>query len=298
VPTSAGVAEIVAADGQSLLVARASNLRKWFATRLGHATVKPGARPPTDLTAVAAMLRWRTTTSPFAQRLAFERLMSERFPGINRRDLKPPVYLRLDASERFPRVTVETRGSVRSHHADRFGPFRDRAAAEKALHALHKLFPLRPCDFTFEPHPELTLGVNCFYAQVRTCAAPCLSRVSEDAYRGLARDVARFLTAPSVRTSDAETWLRPYVTSSAARAVVLQPTRRAVELYPIVSGVVGTGVTVSSADAAEAAIASLDWSPPAAEEAGRDEAWLASWLFQTQRRPKEGGPSYRILESV
>ena len=36
----------------------------------------------------------------------------------------------------------------------------------------------------------------------------------------------------------------------------------------------------------------------AADEAGRDEAWLASWLFQTQRQPKEGGPSYRILESV
>jgi hypothetical protein len=276
-------------------VARASNVRKWFATRLGRAKTKPGSRPPTDLTSVAKMLRWRTTTSPFAQRLLFERLMAERFPGIKRRDLKPPVYLRLDPAERFPRVTIETRAAGRG---DCFGPFRDRASAEKASHALHKLFPLRPCDFVFEPQPELPLGLNCFYAQVKTCAAPCLCRVGEDDYRGLARDVVRFLARPSLRPSEADAWLRPYISSAAARALVVQPVRRGVEMYTVAAGVVGSGLTLPSAEGIDAAIASLEWTAPRAEDMGRDEAWLASWLFQTLAHTKEGGPSYRVLESV
>ncbi len=41
-----------------------------------------------------------------------------------------------------------------------FGPFRDRRAAEKARDALHRLFPLRPCDFAFEPDPALPLGLG------------------------------------------------------------------------------------------------------------------------------------------
>src|SRR6185436_10016743 len=106
-----------------------------------------------------------------------------------RRDLKPPAYLRLDPAERFPRATVENTAG----EPTRFGPFRDRRAAGKALAALHKAFPLRPCDYVFEPHPELPLGVGCLYAQVRSCAAPCLVRISEEEYRGLAAAAADVL---------------------------------------------------------------------------------------------------------
>lgn len=248
-------------------------------------------RPPTDLTPVAARLRFCATVSAFGQRLVFERVMAERFPGIKRRDLKPAVYLCLDATERFPRVTVEPRGGGR---AGCFGPFRDRPSAEKASHALHKLFPLRPCDFRFEPDPELSVGVGCLYAQVRSCAAPCLARVTEDDYRGLAREAARLLSTPSGRPADTASWLRPFVASAAVRAVVIEPARGATELYPVVAGTVGVSLSLPGAatpEAIDAAIPTLDWSAPA--RAGQDEPWLAAWLWDKKRRG-----DYRVLESV
>jgi hypothetical protein len=274
----AGVSEILAEDGRCLLVAKPANLKKWFATRLGRAKVRPGARPPTDVTPVARTLRYVRTPSSFGQRLTFERLMAERFPGVRRRDLKPAVYLRLDPGERFPRVTIEPRGSGLPDH---FGPFRDRAAADKALHALHKLFPLRPCDFRFEPHPELPLGVGCLYAQVHTCAAPCLMRVTEEEYRGLAQAAAQILSFPASRATDTEAWLRPFVTRAAVRALVAEPTRNGLELYPVTAGCVGDAVPATT-DALEAALAHVRWDEPPSP--GRDEAWLTSWIYEKKRR--------------
>ena len=50
VPAAAGVGQIVGGRGQSLVIAPASNLRRWAATRLGAGPPpKPGVRPPVDL---------------------------------------------------------------------------------------------------------------------------------------------------------------------------------------------------------------------------------------------------------
>src|SRR5438132_90588 len=133
-----------------------------------------GRRPRTDLRPVAKAVRWSETTSAFHQRLVYERLMAQYVRPEKRRDLKPPAYIHLDPTERFPRLSV--RGPEAGPRS-LYGPFRNRKAAARAVDALHKLFPLRPCDYTFEPAADLALGLGCVYAQVRTCAAPCLQRV-------------------------------------------------------------------------------------------------------------------------
>jgi hypothetical protein len=272
------VAEILAENERCLVVGRPTNLRKWFATRLGRAAARtPGVRPPTDLSGVARALRFAPARSGFEQRMTFERLMTRRFPGVPRKDLKPPAYLHLDPSERFPRATVHAGGGGRPGY---FGPFRGRPSAEKALSALHKLFPLRPCDFRFEPAPDLPLGVGCLYAQVRSCAAPCLCRIGEDDYRGLARDAARLLARPSARPEDAA-WAPRFVASAAARALVAEPVKGGVDLYPVRAGAVGAA-TRAAADGLSEAFSALRWDEP--EAPGRDEAWLASWLYEKKRK--------------
>ena len=58
-PTRAGVGQILAADGRSLLIVRAANLRRWFATHLGadpKPTPSPRKRPRMDLRPLAATL--------------------------------------------------------------------------------------------------------------------------------------------------------------------------------------------------------------------------------------------------
>jgi hypothetical protein len=227
---------------------------------------------------VATAVGFALTTSAFHQRLAFERLMAEVIAPSARRDLKAPGFLHLDPGERFPRLTVRAGGADR---AGLYGPFKDKAAAGRARDLLHKRFPLRPCDYAFEPHPELPLGLGCVFAQVRTCAAPCLGRVSEQEYRWLARSVAGFLED---RGAEAEPPLPVWVgRADSSRALVVEKGRGGLELYPVWNGAVleETAVTLVPGADLEAAVAGLSWTDPSPP---RDDApWLSAWLHAPRR---------------
>jgi hypothetical protein len=239
---------------------------------------------------VARALSFTRTTSAFHQRLVFERLMERYVPASARRDLKPPAYLHLDAGERFPRVTL--RGAVAGDAglAGLFGPFRNRRAAARAVAALHKVFPLRPCDYEFEPAPDLALGLGCVYAQVRTCAAPCLSRVTEDAYRGLAAEASRFLARPRARPQDAAAWIPEWVSAADARALVVEAGKGGVEIYPVVAGhVIEAEAMTTHGEDIEGRLRGLSWTVTG--EAGHDRDWLAAWLHAPRRAGR-----YVVLE--
>lgn len=280
VPAAAGVGQILGPEGKSLVIGRPAHLRRWAASHLGAAKPRrPGARPPTDLRPVARSLQFTVTTSGFQQRLVFERLMGRHVAPSARRDLKPASWLHLDPRERFPRVTVR---SLAADPAALFGPFRNRPAAARAMAALHKLFPLRPCDFAFEPAPDLALGLGCVYAQVRTCAAPCLSRVTEDAYRGLAAEAAVFLARPYRRPEEAKAWIPEWVAGAGTRAVVVEKGTQGTEIYPVVEGTVSDerATTVQEEDI-EDALDRLNWT--GADGTGHDRDWLAAWLYTPRR---------------
>ena len=283
VPAVAGVGQVLGPEGKSLLLASAANLRKWAGSHLGLGKpVAPGRRPKTNLASLATAIGWVEADAPFRQRLLYERLVAPLVPLSARRDLKPPAFLHLDPAQRFPRVTVRgAEGDPRGL----FGPFRDRRAAEKARDALHRLFPLRPCDFAFEPDPALPLGLGCLYAQVRSCAAPCLARVGEPEYRAIAGRAASWLADPWTR-GDAPPAVPPVVSAAGdARAVVVDAGKKEVGLYPVRAGRVLDGAAVLvPPDDLEPAIAGLSWP----EAGGADDwPWLATWL----RTPK-GRASY------
>jgi hypothetical protein len=290
IPASAGVGQILGPEGKSLVIGRPAHLRRWAASHLGLGRARrAGARPPTDLRSVARALQVTVTTSGFQQRLVFERVMARYVAPSARRDLKPAAWLHLDPSERFPRVTVR---ALASDPAGLFGPFRNRPAAARAVAALHKLFPLRPCDFVFEPAVDLPLGLGCVYAQVKTCAAPCLSRVSEEGYRGLAADACQYLSRPHTRPDDSRSWIPDWVAATETRAVVVEEGRDGFEIYPIVSGTVleGQATTVRKEDV-EDAFHGLNWT--GGEGTGHDRDWLAGWLYTPRRAGR-----YLVLDSL
>lgn len=280
VPATAGVGQFLAEAGRNLLVGRAANLRRWAATHLGAGPPpKPGRRPPLDLRPVAAAFRYAPSTGEFQQRLLFERLMARYVPLSARRDLKPPAWVHLDTTEPFPRLTTRG-GRASAAGGPLFGPFRDGRAAARARDAVHRRLPLRPCDFTFEPHPELPLGLGCVYAQTRTCAAPCLGRATPAEYRALADRAAELLRGPR----DEERELPAWVSGRDARALVVDPTRRGIELYPVRGGRVLEGAALRClADSIEDAVAALAWPEPE-PEAGEDWPWLLSWLHAPKRK--------------
>ena len=289
-PAAPGVGQLLASGGGNLVLGPTSNLRRWAASHLGLGrAAAPGKRPKTNLTGIATAMGFVETRGPFHQRLTYERLMAPLVPLSARRDLRPPAFLRLDPSERFPRVTIVgladgLLGTTAS------GPFRDRRAAEKARDTVQKLFPLRPCDFRFEPHPSLPLGLGCLYAQVRSCSAPCLSRVSEDEYRALASRVAAWLADPRAR-ADAPAAVPPIVgTATSTRALVVDAGRARVGLFPVLGGRVRDFAARWAAhDEIEGEIQALDWNEPRAsssepESAPDDWPWLTAWLRSPRAR--------------
>lgn len=212
--------------------------------------------------------------------------MAPLVPLSKRRDLRPPAYLHIDLAERFPRLSVRVPDGAADGVALRglYGPFRDRRAAERALKPLHKRFALRPCDYVFEPHPQLALGENCLYAQVRTCAAPCLERVSVAQYQALAHALAVFLAAPEQRPADAREFLPEVVSAAAGRAVIVAQARAGLELYPYLDGAVFEEqrvdvprAEVGSDAVLSAALRGLDWRSAAARR--DDRTWLAAHLL-------------------
>jgi hypothetical protein len=286
-PTTAGVGQIVGAEDRNLVIGAPANLRRWAASHLGAGPAPAkGQRPRTDLSGLAKSVAFETTTSPFHQRLTYERLMARYVARGDRRDLKTPFFLHLDPEERFPRVSVRSAEGGVLHL---FGPFRDRGTAEKARTGLHKMIALRPCDYVFEPDPALPLGLGCLYAQVRSCSAPCLSRVSEDDYRALARDAARFLGHVVARPTTPP-WLPAAVGKADANGLVVGVGKAGFELYPVAKGAVveEKRAVVKDADGLGGAVAALGFNPP--DSARDDWPWLSAWLSSPR-----GRGSYLVL---
>lgn len=280
VPSSAGVGQFLAEADRNLLIGRASSLRRWAASHLGAGRPpRKGARPRTDLRPLARALRFARSTSAFHQLWLFERLMARQLPLSDRRDLKPVAYLHLDPEERFPRLSVCSSPANGSH---RFGPFRAPLGATRAAEALAKRFGLRPCEASFEPDPALPLGLRCVYAQVRSCAAPCLARVSEAEYRAQAARAVAFLNHPDRREGELGDLIPPWVTAVAARGLVVEPVGSRLEVYPILRGTVLDGEIRSLAlDELGEVLGRMAWALP--EAAADDRPWLLPWLSAKKR---------------
>ncbi len=279
VPAAAGVGQLLGLEGRHLVLATASNLRRWAASRLGAGGSPPtGRRPKTDLSGVATAIGWVATRGPFDQRLTYERLMASLAPPPGRRDLRPPAFLHLDAGERFPRLAVRGPEAAGPHT---FGPFRDRRAAEKARDLVQRRFGLRPCELVFDPDPAWPTGLACLYAQVRSCPAPCLGRTTEEEYRQGALRAVSWLSDPGLR-DDAPAALPSSVAASQGRVLAVDAGRREVGLFPVRGGRVLDGAACRTApDQLERAVAALEWP----EAAGPDDwCWLTSWLRSARAR--------------
>jgi hypothetical protein len=300
VPQRAGVAQLLDEARESLLIAQPAGLRRWVAAQLGMAPPprKPARRPRVDLRPVARALRFRTTSYAFEQRLTYERLMAAHVPLAKRRDLRAPGWLRLDLGLRFPRIEA---AGLASDGTTLFGPFRDRKAAARARDLLHREIPLRPCDYSFEPDPALPLGLGCLYAQMRSCAAPCLSRVSPGEYRALAQSVADRLAADQEPPLPA--WRPPWLSRAAGdRAVVAERGRKGIALFPVRDGaVLDEASAIVPLDLPDEPVAALAW--PAPPPGRNDWAWLSAWLHAPRRKGvcvvlREGDTASRLAERL
>jgi len=104
--------------------------------------------------------------------------------------LRMPPYVKIVASNPFPRSTVTT-------HLGRganlyFGPFQSRATAEGFEAGMLDLFQMRRCQEDLTPSPE---HPGCIYGEMSMCLRPCQEVVGMDEYRHEAGRVMEFLSS-------------------------------------------------------------------------------------------------------
>ncbi|MEZ5401238.1 MAG: hypothetical protein R2729_16325 [Bryobacteraceae bacterium] len=128
--------------------------------------------------------------SRLEQWLVSYELARREFPETYERTLRlgRPPYVRLIASNRFPRMQVTSR--LGAGTSTWFGPFPSRAAADTFENDLLDLYQIRRCQEDLAPAPG---HPGCIYGEMNRCLRPCQEAVSEEEYASEAARLQDFL---------------------------------------------------------------------------------------------------------
>ncbi len=189
IPASPGVYLMKDRAGRVIYVGKALNLRS---------RVRQYFRPGDDArTFVAAGLLGRVLADVETVVVDTERealllenhLIKKHQPRFNvkLRDDKQYLVLRIDPTQRFPRVEVVR--NIRDDGARYFGPFHSATACRETLRTVNRHFQLRTCT----DHVLNNRTRPCLQYQIKRCPGPCVYPIDEDAYRQQVDEVMLFL---------------------------------------------------------------------------------------------------------
>lgn len=187
-PESPGVYLMLGAKGKTLYVGKATNLRSRVRSYFARTPDERALIP--SLMREVADLSWIVTATEKEALILESTLIKRHRPryNIDFRDDKSFVTIRIDARERFPRVSV-----VRRPPADGalyFGPHSSSSGVRETLRFVRSEFGLRPCsDGFFRAHSERP----CLQYEIGRCSGPCCGLVSEADYARRVDDAVLFL---------------------------------------------------------------------------------------------------------
>ena len=190
IPTSPGVYRFLDENGRVLYVGKAKNLR----ARLGSyfAPINSLQEKTRRMVTSSRDVNWTIVKTEFeALQLEFTWIKEFNPPfNVRFKDDKSYPYLAITMADKTPRVFITRNREIKG--AKYFGPYTQAWAIRDTLDSLLKVYPIRSCSSGVFNTAKST-NRPCLLADIGKCSAPCVSRVSPERHKELAKGFTDFL---------------------------------------------------------------------------------------------------------
>jgi len=203
IPTKPGVYFFKDVDNKIIYIGKAKNLRnrvRSYFQKSKHQSAKN-----ISLIKRISNVEWLVVRSEVEALLTEANLIKQHQPhyNVSLKDDKSFPYIRI-TKEPYPRVFI-TREVVRDG-SKYFGPYTDVYHLRRSLKAVHKIFPVRSCDYFINDESIAAEKVSlCLDYHIKKCQGPCEGMVPESDYNEMIKQVIQFLQG---RTKETEKYIQ------------------------------------------------------------------------------------------
>ena len=200
IPTKPGVYQFKNNIGEIIYIGKAKNLR----TRVRSYFQKNKYQTPKNQSMIKRItdLDWIVVSTEVEALLTEANLVKEHKPhyNINLKDDKSFPYIRI-TTEPYPRIFI-TRDIVKDG-SRYFGPYTDVYLLRRSLKAVHRIFPVRSCDYYLDQEVIRAGKVDlCLDYHIKKCEGPCQDLVSKNDYSAMIKRVVQFLYGKTKETEN------------------------------------------------------------------------------------------------
>jgi len=200
IPTKPGVYRFKNNLGEIIYIGKAKSLR----TRVRSYFQKNKYQTPKNQSMMKRItdLDWIVVSNEVEALLTEANLVKKHKPhyNINLKDDKSFPYIRI-TKEPYPRIFI-TRDIVKDG-SRYFGPYTDVYLLRRSLKAVHRIFPVRSCDYYLDQQVIRTGKVAlCLDYHIKKCEGPCQNLVSKKVYSEMIKRVVKFLNGKTKETEN------------------------------------------------------------------------------------------------
>ena len=203
VPTKPGVYFFKNETGEIIYIGKAKHLRNRVRSYFQNS--KHQSAKNISMIKRIADIEWLVVRTEVEALLTEANLIKKHQPhyNINLRDDKSFPYIRI-TKEPYPRVFI-TREIIRDG-SKYFGPYTDVRHLRRSLKAVHRIFPVRSCDYFIDDKSIKDKKVSlCLDYHIKKCDGPCEGMVNEKDYNDMIKQVIEFLQG---RTKETESYIK------------------------------------------------------------------------------------------
>ena len=190
IPTNPGVYRFLDENGRVLYVGKAKNLRARLTSYF--APINTLQEKTRRMVTSARDVNWTIVKTEFeALQLEFTWIKEFNPPfNVRFKDDKSYPYLAITMADKTPRVFITRNREIKG--AKYFGPYTQAWAIRDTLDSLLKVYPIRSCSSGVFNTAKST-NRPCLLADIGKCSAPCVSRVTPEKHKELAKGFTDFL---------------------------------------------------------------------------------------------------------